>query len=372
MQGSTLYAKYPKVNIGALINFMNEIDFVNTWLKENLFYKVDYDAKSSKLLPVCADYNIEAHIPSTFKGVCRKLKVDSDTFYEKAERIGDKVEIVQKSIEDSFCLDKLFKSNSAGNIDYSLKRYSLVEKNLIHHPKYEDIKDSIEEIKSQVCAYASRIRGKGKMYAEMTVLYSSPGCEKQALHKDDYGSSTDIDNVMSCIIALEEGTGLDLAANLSAQTRDTFKIPPGSFFLFCGSQVHGGTSYTSSNLRLHFYLHENRNQLDRVNDGNIGVVYRCKVPDCNYSTTEEEYLLKHETRMHADWKQRKHEEKYAKKAVKKSSDGRYYCHAEPDPCENISYADNKGLKRHYKKKHLEWWDDYKRKTKHEDDDSEKE
>jgi len=80
---------------------------------------------------------------------------------------------------------------------------------LIHHPKYEDIKDSIEEIsKSHVCAYASRIRGKGKMYAEITVLYSSPSSfEKQALHKDDYGSSADIDNIMSCIIALEEGTG---------------------------------------------------------------------------------------------------------------------------------------------------------------------
>ena len=39
MQGSTLYAKYSKVNIGALINSQNEIDFIKTWLKENLFFK---------------------------------------------------------------------------------------------------------------------------------------------------------------------------------------------------------------------------------------------------------------------------------------------------------------------------------------------
>ena len=65
---------------------------------------MDYDAIFSKFLPMCADYNIEAHTLSTFKGVCRKLKVDSDTFYKQAERIGDKVEIVQKSIEDSFLL----------------------------------------------------------------------------------------------------------------------------------------------------------------------------------------------------------------------------------------------------------------------------
>ena len=82
------------------------------------------------------------------------------------------------------------------------------------HPKYEDVKSTIEEIRSQVCAFASRVRGNKKMYSRLTVLYSQANGPVQGLHMDDMSTSkTEEEYVLSCIVALENKISLVLASH---------------------------------------------------------------------------------------------------------------------------------------------------------------
>ena len=264
MNGSLVYSKYTNVKTGALINFDNELRSINDWLKNNLFINANLDDVSSttmSLYPLSADYTNDNFESLTLKEVCSNFNVRKTKVFKVKE--GNKV--VVKGIDSSFVMNKLFKTNANNDISYDSNRFSIVEQDLQCHPKYSEIKSLMKELKDQVSAYASHFREGKPVHADMTVLYSKANCSTQALHRDDNRYGTE-DFVLSAIIAIEDGTKLDLAAKLSSTTSDTCHIPKGSFFLFSGSQVHAGSSYQYPNLRLHFYLHEDKSVLSQITD----------------------------------------------------------------------------------------------------------
>ena len=364
MKGSQLYNKYKKVHFGTLINFGDDINVVCTWLKDNLFYKEIYhkddnedenedenqDDQHSRFLPICCDYMDGTCKPATLSDVCRKLQV-----MEGQEEVHSST----KGMSHAFTLFPVFHSNDAEkglNQDFCDTRLLLVESNLVKHPQYEGIKTKIEAIRDQVCAFAMRLnKNKKKMHAKLTVLYSRSGCPEQVLHMDDNEKTRNRDFVKSCIVALEDDTKLDFASKLYSVTRDTCTISKGSFMYFCGSQVHGGASYSSPNVRLHFYLHEDVNVLNKAIDGNIILKETCKFPGCNFCTTDLDYLKKrHYPQVHkAWWKDQCNINRGV--TVNTDEEGIYHCHAVP-PCEGYSCLTAPGVRKHYINHHNEWWE----------------
>ena len=81
------------------------------------------------------------------------------------------------------------------------------------------------------------------MNARLTVLYSRPGGQAQALHRDDNANDGTRDYVMSCIVALQEKTTLEFTNTLFSETRNTIRFAPGTYIYFCGSQIHAGSFY---------------------------------------------------------------------------------------------------------------------------------
>lgn len=353
MNGSIIYNKYPKVHIGALINYESQLQSLNIWLKNNLFI---LDDGSPKMKPIEADYMNAAHASSTLNKVCSKFKVNkNDTYQKKVD--GQEEDFL---IEQSFIMKNVFYTNKPGIRDEDRgdpQRFSIVEQDLKFHPKYEEIKDMVEEIKAQVCGYARKVKGGKEMIADMTILYSRPGGVQQSLHKDENRFTVEKGYVMSAIVATEAGTKLDLGTNLLSTERDTFNICQGSFFLFCGSQVHGGSSYSQPNVRIHFYLHEDQEILDHVTNGIIKIVDKleCEFEGCNYFTDDSTRLRKHYNKRHPGFNRTLRMEK---RVIKPAEDGKFYCTADP-PCEGMHWPSYNRVWRHYQTDHIDWWEDNK-------------
>ena len=164
MKGSLLYEKYPKVHTGALLNLENELEFLNSWLKDNLYIPDDYDDDNSRRKAIKTDYRNEASSSSTLTAVYRKFNVNRNNAYTVMEDNKEK----EKNIKESFTMRKVFKTNEPDIDDFErgdTDRFLLVEKDLLYHPKYEEIKDTVEELKKQVCSYAQKIRGGEKILA---------------------------------------------------------------------------------------------------------------------------------------------------------------------------------------------------------------
>ena len=93
----------------------------------------------------------------------------------------------------------------------------------------------------------------------------SSGCSPSP-HEDEVRELEDESECMySAILASEKSAKLDFAKKVGS-TRETLYALPGAFFLFHGKQIHGGSSYSQSNLRLHFYLFKS----EAVRNGIIG------------------------------------------------------------------------------------------------------
>ena len=216
-------------------------------------------------------------------------------------------------------------------------------------------------LRQQVCSFGERKLGK-KVFAQFTVLFPSPGCQQQNLHKDEPRDGVTRDFVSSCIIPLEPGTTLDLATNINSGTRDTLPIHPGTFIFFCGSQVHGGSAYpTLPNLRVHFYLHQDQAVLDLINKrGTIKEIYHCEAgdPSCSYLPTYSfESLRKHYAANHKEWWKDYLKDK-KKNTVKKPPDDAndvLYCEAAGDECRGLWWKSQSGRRKHYNAFHSEWW-----------------
>ena len=353
MNGSEIYNKYKDVHIGALINSESNLSILNNWLHENLFFRENMKDKRSKLLPVSNDFQSTQYNSASSTEICKNFEVNHKktyTFIEGSKR-------KEMYIQNSFTLEPVFQTNDAekkDNQDYCPTRLSIVEHDIVNHPKYEVIAGIIDEIRRQVCAHAMRIRNNGKiMKGKMTVLYSRPGDQHQVLHKDDNENDDGSRAfVMSCIVALQNNTTLDLATKLHSLKRDTCAISKGSFVNFCGSQIHAGSSYSYPNLRLHFYLHEDLRVLNKVFDGSIKLQEYCKYPGCDFCTRSLRYLNEHHYPLvHKDWWQK---QKDSKSVVKPDKDGTYHCLANR-PCDGIRCKTPRGIRTHYATKHKAWW-----------------
>ena len=355
--GSILYNKYNNVHIGALINFDTNVHDIKLWLRNNLFFRQEMKDTNSPIFPVDRDYCSEhAFRPKTVAEVCQAMNINETTTYTTKEGEEKRTENVKRS----FVMEPVFQTNDSSKRkeqDYCPNRLSIVEMDLIHHPRYGEIEDLLQELKDQVCAYAKKLRNNGKrMNAKLTVLYSRPGGQAQVLHRDDNANDGSRKYVMSCIVALQEKTSLEFAHTLHSDTRDTITFSSGTYIYFCGSQIHAGAAYNKPNLRIHFYIHEDETVLEKIFDGNIYLSEYCQVEDCDFCTSSKRYLrYRHYPLKHSEWWKERLEGKREKNIVKKDEkDGHFYCLANPK-CENHYCKTADGIRKHYKTHHTKWW-----------------
>lgn len=135
---------------------------------------------------------------------------------------------------------------------------------------------------------------KGYVAFKVSILYSMPNGKPQGFHHDDYrcDSVCKMEGpLLSVIIALQDGTKLDLKKN--KDERNTYSIPMGSMFVFDGKLMHGGSAYKTHNLRVHLYFKYKRDTEEtKGGDGGedvkrdgidrVAYVFRCPVKSCDH------------------------------------------------------------------------------------------
>jgi hypothetical protein len=177
IKGSKLYDKYKNVHFGALVNLDSDLRYVNSWLRSNLFFKDNYDDGNHKDVDEKEDNkgnNKRKEENGILDTILKPLIVTKSSASVgevlKQFNISEKT---SKNICRSFILTNVFKTNDAEKKeqDYCDYRLLLIEYDLMLHPMYGDIKSQVEEIKSQVCAAAKRIRNNGKNMKSVMSLF---------------------------------------------------------------------------------------------------------------------------------------------------------------------------------------------------------
>jgi hypothetical protein len=119
---------------------------------------------------------------------------------------------------------------------------------------------------------------------KVSLLFSRAGGVVQGVHHDDYREHDDAGTngeMLSAILSVMDNTKLDICNDRGE--RKTFQILSGSMFLMSGHCVHGGSSYSVSNVRLHVEFCPKSNNNNPTNDSNTNIVpgrLRCPDPDC--------------------------------------------------------------------------------------------
>lgn len=131
---------------------------------------------------------------------------------------------------------------------------------------------------------------------KVSFLFSRAGGVVQGLHHDDYRDA-DVANrdgeMLSAILSLMDNTKLDIVNDRGE--RKTFQIPSGSMFLMSGNCVHGGSSYSVSNVRLHVEFHPKTDSNEPSNDTDTNIVpgrLQCPHPDCKTNNPDGTYSKK--------------------------------------------------------------------------------
>lgn len=127
----------------------------------------------------------------------------------------------------------------------------------------------------------------------ITVLYSLPFGRAQGLHFDDHrneDAQKKDGEMLSVLFALMDNTKLDICQH--GEERKTYSIPAGTMFLFSGKCLHGGSSYSDHNIRLHMFF--TRDHLIRVlrKENIVPWVFNCPVPSCVCNTTKKRSFTK--------------------------------------------------------------------------------
>ena len=308
MATSTKQSPFDKyqVTIGSFYyaNAAQDIEHVKEWCKNNLFL----ETSSSKIQPISGTYPHSRASSKSLTSVCKAYKIDTNDTYKGLD--SDK-NLVDFPLSKSFICQRLFKEASASSEDetFDNNRFSVVEGDMKHHPGYHDVKDSIDRLRNGVLEYAAKKVDESFSCALFTVLFSTEGGGDQDLHVDELRALDNNDEAMaSAILALEDGTKLDFGKKVGGH-RETLFCMPGAFFLFHGLQVHGGCSYSQSNLRLHFYLFKNKEVRDEhYSNGSRAVNLKCGAPlneegtvVCECEFTNEPARKKHVLRNHPAW-----------------------------------------------------------------------
>lgn len=180
---------------------------------------------------------------------------------------------------------------------------------------------------------------------KVSILFSRAGGVVQGLHHDDYREHDVADRngeMLSAILSLMETTKLDICNDRGE--RKTFQIPSGSMFLMSGHCVHGGSSYSVSNVRLHVEFCPKSNNNNSSNDTNTNIVpgrLQCPDPDCKMKNADATYTKK---QLYYHW-QKEHlaaKQLSLKKFMRKASgEDIVMCSS----C-NKGFSSKKGLSRH--------------------------
>lgn len=135
-----------------------------------------------------------------------------------------------------------------------------------------------------------------------SILYSRPRGNEQGLHIDDIRTKQDIEKdgeLLSVVVALQDDTKLDIANY--EKTRQTYKIPVGSMFLFSGTCLHGGAKYHTANARVHLMFMKSNFVNDANRENAISLVFPCPDKDCPYNRGDRVKTVTH-SQLQDHWK----------------------------------------------------------------------
>jgi hypothetical protein len=163
-----------------------------------------------------------------------------------------------------------------------------------------------EHIRNIVASVQNVVTAQCGDYAmsKLSVLYSSiPGGKPQGLHVDDPRSDEDVGNegeMISVIFALQNDTKVDIAVS-NRTGRQTFPFPSCSIFMFNGSFRHGGSAYSTHNIRLHMYFVPSAIRKSNKKDNSIPIGFTCPVSSCSFNIGGRSYAFT-KTQLYNHWR----------------------------------------------------------------------
>lgn len=186
--------------------------------------------------------------------------------------------------DDAIVLDSLFKKaiGIAADDPSNLDEYRFQSNPRWKHRLLEcsDIKILIQRVTDVV----NEMWRKQYYPHNVSVLYSRPFGEEQQLHYDDFRSNDQIakeGEMISAIVGLMKDTKLDIESD--DKERKTYSIPAGAMFLFSGTCVHGGSSYTVCNTRIHIEFLPTAPDESNPDIGNlIPTTETCPIDNCQH------------------------------------------------------------------------------------------
>lgn len=231
--------------------------------------------------------NIDKHEFHKMIGKLQYGKEPFKTWYFNKEK--NRLKCRQVHREESMTLTKIFKRTDDNDDHDSLRlqttHFSYQNNPFFHKKGFGNI---MKKITDKVLGAAKSIdQDFGAIIG--SILVSLPGDENQAFHVDDVRNQKQ-DDMLSCIVSLSPGSGLNVAKNYNfrgekKQSYKKLEIHQGSGILFSGTTIHGGCAYPDEmNVRLHCYIlkEENGPAWDIFsNDMRQRHIY-CKYKCCNY------------------------------------------------------------------------------------------
>ena len=135
----------------------------------------------------------------------------------------------------------------------------------------------------------------------VSILFSRPFGEQQQMHVDDFrddDQEKEQGEMVNALVALVNDTKLDIAGDDGE--RKTYNIPSGSMILFSGTCIHGGSSYTTSNVRLHIqFITKNAEEVVPESDNLIPTQLQCPIEDCSHNK-DGKMIMEHQLYDHWD------------------------------------------------------------------------
>lgn len=179
--------------------------------------------------------------------VSDRLKIPPDLIIE-----------LQNCLHHSSCKQSIFNHDANGNGNDYLRRQQHLRRyrrnTHLHH-----IQCTLETFIQREFSLKHRIQSP-------ILLMSLPGCQSQAPHTDflttdAFEQLADQEIPLSMIVALEDETVFDIYENsirkggtIDAKYRKQVRMRSGDIIVFRGDLVHGGSAYSTSNVRLFYYV----------------------------------------------------------------------------------------------------------------------
>jgi hypothetical protein len=136
---------------------------------------------------------------------------------------------------------------------------------------------------------------------KVSVLFSRPHGPEQGLHVDDARDMTTIEeegDLLSAIVALMSNMKLDIGTVNNG--RKTFQIPVGGMILMSGRCVHGDSSYSVCNTRIHIEFIPNSSGTNMsLAQNTVGTRYLCPLETCTHRKEGKSFLI--ENKLYYHW-----------------------------------------------------------------------